>query len=182
MKPKTHVLLTEISGQYLAFFHFQLRMDYFYECLKFLLWPGLPGTSKTLYMVSLWLKHFFKKKINSFIFRERRREGEREGEKHQCVVASHIPPTGDLACNAGICPDWESNWRPFGLQTGTQFMEPHQPGLIETFLTPHFTWLISILLPPPHCQACVLHRKAFIVFVRRVRCYSFVVPWSAVIP
>ena len=22
--------------------------------------------------------------------------GEREGEKHQCVVASHMPPTGDL--------------------------------------------------------------------------------------
>ena len=44
------------------------------------------------------------------------REGEREGEKHQCVVTSHTAPTGDLACNTGICPDWELNWRPFGLQ------------------------------------------------------------------
>ena len=26
------------------------------------------------------------------------REGEREGEKHPCVVASHASPTGDLAC------------------------------------------------------------------------------------
>ena len=34
-----------------------------------------------------------------FIFRERGREGEREGEKHQCVVASRAPPTGHLACN-----------------------------------------------------------------------------------
>ena len=33
------------------------------------------------------------------------REGEREGEKHPCVVASHIPSTGDLACNPGMCPD-----------------------------------------------------------------------------
>ena len=30
-----------------------------------------------------------------FLFRER--EGKREGEKHQCVVASCMPPAGDLA-------------------------------------------------------------------------------------
>ena len=39
-----------------------------------------------------------------FIFRERRREGEREGKKHQCVVASHMPPTRDLAWKPGMCP------------------------------------------------------------------------------
>ena len=48
---------------------------------------------------------FFKYLIYLFIFRERGREGEREGEKHQCVVASHVAPTGDLACNPGMCPD-----------------------------------------------------------------------------
>ena len=37
------------------------------------------------------------------------REGEREGEIHQCVVASPAPPTGDLASNPGMCPDWELN-------------------------------------------------------------------------
>ena len=42
-----------------------------------------------------------------FIFRER--EGEREGEKHQCVIASHAPSTGDPASNPVMCPDWESN-------------------------------------------------------------------------
>ena len=31
-------------------------------------------------------------------------EGERKGEKHQCVVASHAPPPGDLACTLGMCP------------------------------------------------------------------------------
>ena len=46
---------------------------------------------------------FYLKKL--FIFRER--EGEREGEKHQCVVASHMPPpTGHPAGNPGMCPDW----------------------------------------------------------------------------
>ena len=49
-----------------------------------------------------------------FIFRENGKEGEKEGEKHQCVVASHMPPTGDLAWNPGMCFDWESNWWPFG--------------------------------------------------------------------
>ena len=37
------------------------------------------------------------------------RQRGREVEKHQCVVASHMPPTGDLALNPGMCPDWESN-------------------------------------------------------------------------
>ena len=50
-----------------------------------------------------------------FIFREGVRQGERQGEKHQCVVASRVPPTADLARNPGMCPDWDSNWRPFVL-------------------------------------------------------------------
>ena len=61
------------------------------------------------------------------MFRERGREGEREGEKHQCVVASHALSTGDLAPKPGMCPDWISNWQPFGLQTGAQPTEPRQP-------------------------------------------------------
>ena len=36
-------------------------------------------------------------------------KGEREVEKHQCVVASHGPAAGDLAHNPGMCPNWESN-------------------------------------------------------------------------
>ena len=43
-----------------------------------------------------------------FLFRKRGREGETEGEKH-LSVASRAPPTGDLARNPGMCPDWESN-------------------------------------------------------------------------
>ena len=47
---------------------------------------------------------FFFLRFYLFIFRERGKEGEREGEKHQCVVASHTPPTGDLASTPGMCP------------------------------------------------------------------------------
>ena len=71
-----------------------------------------------------------------FIFRERGRERERAGEKHQCVVTSHVPPTGNLAHNSGMSPDWESNQQPFGLQAGAQSTEPHQPGPPK-FLHPH---------------------------------------------
>ena len=60
-------------------------------------------------------------------------EGEREGEKHQCVrdtligSLSHVPNWG-LGCNPGMHPDCESNQQLFGLQTGAQSTEPHQPG------------------------------------------------------
>ena len=68
-----------------------------------------------------------------FIFRKRGREGEREGEKHQRVVASCAPPTGDLVHNPGMRPDWESNQRPFASRSGAQSTEPHQPGLTLIF-------------------------------------------------
>ena len=73
------------------------------------------------YALFLFLKTDF-----LYLFLERGRQG----EKHQCVVASRAPPTGDLACNPGMCPDWESNWPPFGSEARAQFTEPHQPGLI----------------------------------------------------
>ena len=44
-----------------------------------------------------------------YLYLERGREGERGGEKHQRVAASQVPPTGDLAHNPGMCPDWELN-------------------------------------------------------------------------
>ena len=82
-----------------------------------------------------------------FIFRERGREGEREEEKRQCVVASQVPPVGDLASNPGMCPDWESNQQRFGSQAHIKFTELHQAGPIyasySLYLFPH-----SPPLPP----------------------------------
>ena len=66
---------------------------------------------------------FFKDVI--YLSLERGREGERERKEYQCVVASRVPTTGDLACNPGMCPDWESNQRPFDLQASLQSTEPH---------------------------------------------------------
>ena len=53
----------------------------------------------TLYFI-LYYFYF----LNFYLFLERGREREREGEKHQCVVASWPPPTGGLALNPGVCP------------------------------------------------------------------------------
>ena len=80
-------------------------------------------------LMRLWLNFFFLF-LNLFISKER----EREGKKHQCVVASCVPPTGVLACNPGMCPDWESNWWPFSSQARTQSTEPQQPGPKIVFL------------------------------------------------
>ena len=70
-------------------------------------------------------------------------EGEREGEKHQCMVASHAPPTGDLACHPGMWPYWESNQQPFGSQACAQAIELHQAGPDWHFNCPQslgFSW------------------------------------------
>ena len=87
-------------------------------------WCGLTQFSESQSSSS---SSFFFFKIY-FIFRERGREREREREKHQGVVASQVPSTGDLACNPGMCPDWELNWQPFGLGNNTQTAEQHQSG------------------------------------------------------
>ena len=51
------------------------------------------------------------------IFRERGREGEREGEKHCLPLIG--PPTRDQTPNLCMCSDLESNLQPFGLQDDT---------------------------------------------------------------
>ena len=48
-------------------------------------------------------------KIYLLIYLERRKRGEKEKERNIGSVASRTPPTGDLACNPGTYPDWESN-------------------------------------------------------------------------
>ena len=76
---------------------------------------GVSGWSRILKIYIFWKILFIFKYL--FIFRERGRDGERKGEKCQCVAISHVAPTGDLARNPGMCPDLESNQWPFGSQS-----------------------------------------------------------------
>ena len=68
-----------------------------------------------------------------FVYRQSRRVGEREGEIHQCVVASFVHPSGDSSATQACALDWESKQQRFGSQISTQSTEPHQPGLCVIF-------------------------------------------------
>ena len=89
----------------------------------------LNGMDRSFFWGGLFF--FFK----DIIFKETGREGEREGEKHRCTqekhlsVATHMPPTKDLAFKPGVCPNQESNRWPFSLRNDTHPTEPHQSGL-----------------------------------------------------
>ena len=63
-----------------------------------------------------------------FIFRERGREGGREGEKNQCVVASHASSWG-LGPQPRHVPRLEIKPATFGSQASTQSTETYQLGL-----------------------------------------------------
>ena len=50
----------------------------------------------------------FKKKLFIYLFLERGEGREKRRERNINVwFASHVPPTGDLARNPGMCPDWD---------------------------------------------------------------------------
>ena len=70
------------------------------------------------------------------------------------MVASHASSTGDLACNPGMYPDWESNQRPFGSQAGTQSTEPYQPGLILSLYAQLV--LFTVVFPMPNSVSVLL--------------------------
>ena len=83
----------------------------------------------------LVLKVHFLKRFFVFLLLERGEGREKKRERHSTVgeiqqsVASRTPPTGDLACNPGMCPDWESNQWPFSFGDDAQPTEPHWSGL-----------------------------------------------------
>ena len=64
------------------------------------------------------------------------------------MVAFPTFRTRDLACNPGMCPDWESNRRPCGSQAGAQSTQPHQPGLsFDLFMIDILTGAGRYLVP-----------------------------------
>ena len=100
---------------------------------------------------------FFFLRFYLLLKREEGREKERERnitvwEKHHHLPLPHTSPRG-LACNPGMCSDWESNQKPFGLLDDTQPTAPHQSGLIlifqDSFGIRNFlkVFLISFSLP-----------------------------------
>ena len=56
-----------------------------------------------------------KKKHFVYLFLESGKGGRKRGREIP-VCGCLSPPTGDRACNPGMCPDWKSNQQPFGPQ------------------------------------------------------------------
>ena len=87
-----------------------LACCWFHCCWKIFQSFGL-NEWRYIWILSLSLSPF-KDFIYLLIFRGRSREGEREGERHQCeretLAASRMPPTRDLTHNPVLCPDWAS--------------------------------------------------------------------------
>ena len=97
-----------------SFYYLQIPLPLIHNFIKFT--KGMQINFSNFCII--WFYFYFLKRFYLFNFRERGKEGER-GEKHQCVVASHAPPTGDLACNPGI--------RLTGNQTGNPLVR--RPGI-----------------------------------------------------
>ena len=71
---------------------------------------------------------YFFQRFYLFIYKEREgRKKERERNVNVWLPLT-CSPLGTWPTTQGMCPDWESNQWPFGLQTGTQSSDSHQPG------------------------------------------------------
>ena len=114
---------------------------------------------------------FFLKRFYLFIFRKKERKGEREGEKYHCVVAFSGPPTGDLACNPGMYPDWEPNWLPFDSQAHAQSTELHWPGTLSYIFKSQNIYV--------HCQCIILKDYMKVFFLILVTNFRFSVQASS---
>ena len=94
---------------------------------------------------------FFKDFI--YLFQKEERGGRKRGrETSMCGCLSCTPyQRPDLACNPNMCPDWELNQPPFGLQAGAQSTEPHQPGLSTRFyVLAGMKYIRKIIKPWPY--------------------------------
>ena len=61
--------------------------------------------------------------------------GRREGEKHQCVIASYtFPQLGTYPATQACALTGNQTNYPFGSQASAQSTELHQPGFISVFM------------------------------------------------
>ena len=79
-----------------------------------------------------WIAIFFKR-LNLFIFRESGKEGEREGEKHYCVVAWHTPRRGTCPATQAYALTGNPDVDLLVCGNDAQSTESHQLGLYSNF-------------------------------------------------
>ena len=105
-------------------------------CLQVSVWDPFSSAPKSFFLKNVF-KGFFPK-ILFIYFRQRGREGEREGNMNVWFLW-HTPYwRPNLACSPGMSPDWESNPQPFVSQASAQSTELH-------LLGPNHSSLISLM-------------------------------------
>ena len=88
-------------------------------------------------------------------------EGEKEREININVwLPLSYVQLGNLGHNSGMCPDWESNLWPFGLQAGTQSTELHQPGRVSSFKLDR-AWRQLLMKVLQITQSVISHSRAW---------------------
>ena len=97
----TELLILALSSLY-HIIGFKDAELFFYSYVMYSNYLG-KGMSDIYLALNNFLKDFI------YLFLDRREGRKKEREKHQCMFASCVPPTRDLAVNPGMCPDWESN-------------------------------------------------------------------------
>ena len=150
-------LLTNVWGFYTKILPIKIRIATLSKCLNSTVSHHTSSTSvafifsiyyqkqlKTKVCTLKNIKGNFLKRFYLFVFKERGREGETEGDKHQCErktsmqerKINHLPllcsPTGYWTHNPGMFPDQASDWWFFTLWNDDQRNEPHQSGLKTT--------------------------------------------------
>ena len=109
---------------------------------------SLASTFPILFLTTPWLLSlFFLLRFYLFYFLERGDGREKERQRNINVwLPLTWPPTGDLACNPGMCPDWESNWWPFGSQLELNPLSYTSQGPLTTFY--HLCYLFPVPFSP----------------------------------
>ena len=133
---KVHFFFERWSG----FDHFLIFFSYLQ---KLSTWLVLKSTLLNGYLKIQIFPFFKNTHSRTFFFsllleRQEARVGEREKERERDMemrtlgrLPARTHPSGDRICSPGMCSDWESNLRPFGLQDDTPtHWATHCPGLL----------------------------------------------------
>ena len=76
-----------------------------------------------------------------YLFLDRGEGREKEKKRNITVwLPLAYPAPGNLACNSGVCPDWESNQEPFGWQAGAQSLRHTSQGFLKWDLAQLLQW------------------------------------------
>ena len=109
------------------------------------------------FLILTW-GHFFHCSLEREEGREKEKERTSMWKRHQLVAYAICPLTGDRTCTPGMCPNQESNQRPFGLHDNIQSTKPHRLGLkfIWDVCCWHTIDFHTLILYPATCWTCLL--------------------------